>query len=148
MKLMLVSTSGGHFSTMKSLQPFWSLHQRVWVTDLKKDTEVLDGEEQVYWLSYQGPRNILKFALNIPRIFRVLSQERPDLVISTGASISVNFALAAKVLGIRFIYIESISRSKELSLSGKLVYRLCDEFYVQSPSLCQKYPKATFKGYV
>lgn len=148
MKLMLVSTSGGHFSTMKGLEPFWSLHQRVWVTDLKKDTEVLEGEEQVYWLSYQGPRNLLAFALNIPMVFRILSQEQPDLVISTGASISVGFALAAKVLGIRFIYIESISRSKELSLSGKLVYPLSDEFYVQSPSLCKKYPKATFKGYV
>jgi UDP-N-acetylglucosamine:LPS N-acetylglucosamine transferase len=133
---------------MKGLEPFWSLHQRVWVTDLKKDTEVLEGEEQVYWLSYQGPRNLLAFALNIPTVFRILSQEQPDLVISTGASISVGFALAAKVLGIRFIYIESISRSKELSLSGKLVYPLSDEFYVQSPSLCKKYPRATFKGYV
>jgi UDP-N-acetylglucosamine:LPS N-acetylglucosamine transferase len=147
MKLMLAATSGGHFATMKSLQPFWSLHQRVWVTDLKKDTEVLEGEEQVYWLPYQGPRDLLAFALNIPTVFRILSQEQPDLVISTGASISVSFALAAKVLGIRFIYIESISRSKELSLSGKLVYPLSDEFYVQWPSLCKNYPRATFKGY-
>ncbi len=148
MKLMLVSTSGGHFATMNGLKPFWSLHQRVWVTDLKKDTEVLDGREKVYWLPYQGPRKLLAFALNLPKVFKILAQERPDLVISTGASIAVSFAVAAKVLGIRFIYIESISRSKELSFSGKLIYRLCNEFYVQWPALCEKYPRATFKGYV
>ncbi len=148
MKLMLVSTSGGHFSTMKGLKSFWSLHQRVWVTDPKKDTEVLNGEERVYWLPYQGPREVLSFMLNLPKVFKILARERPDLVISTGASIAVSFALASKILGIRFIYVESISRSNELSLSGKLVYPLCSEFYVQWPTLCEKYRRATFKGYV
>jgi hypothetical protein len=51
-------------------------------------------------------------------------------------------------MDIRFMYIESISRSKDLSLSGKLVYPLCDELYVQWPKLSQKYPKAVFAGYV
>lgn len=148
MKLMLVSTSGGHFSTMNNLKSFWELHQRVWVTDLKGDTEVLDGTEQVHWLPYQGPRDLLSFAYNLPKVFAILLKERPDLVISTGANIAVSFAIVTRLLGIRFLYIESISRSTELSLSGKLIYRLCDEFYVQWPDLCQRYPKATFGGYV
>ena len=148
MKLMLICTSGGHFSTMKSLQPFWSLHERVWVTDFKKDTEVLEGVEKVHWLPYQAPRDLLTFAKNMPAVFKLIIQEKPDLVISTGASIAVSFGTAAKVLGTRFAYIESISRSVELSLSGKLIYPLCSEFYVQWPHLCDKYPKATFGGHV
>ncbi|MEO1560085.1 MAG: UDP-N-acetylglucosamine--LPS N-acetylglucosamine transferase, partial [Cyanobacteria bacterium J06632_19] len=35
MKLLLVCTSGGHFSTMRRLESFWSNHERVWVTDWK-----------------------------------------------------------------------------------------------------------------
>lgn len=147
MKLLLVCTSGGHFSTMKSLEPFWSRHEKVWVSDLKADTEVLIGTEKVHWFSHRAPRDLLGLIANIPKTYKILRIEQPDLVLSTGASIAVSFAFIAKLLGIRFAYVESISRSKELSLSGRMVYPVCDEFYVQWSSLCKKYPKATFKGY-
>jgi len=147
MKLMLVCTSGGHFSTMRRLEPFWSNHERVWVTDWKKDTQLLEKKEKVHWLSYQAPRDIAALWRNIPRVFKIVYLEQPDIVISTGASIAIGFAFAAKLFGKRFVYVESISRSEELSLSGKLVYKLSDEFYVQWPNLCRKYPKAIFKGY-
>lgn len=149
MKLLLVSTSGGHFSTMRGLKPFWHQHERVWITDRKQDTEVLvENKEQVHWLPYQAPRDVLGFIRNMPSVFRIVFSEKPDLVISTGASLAVGFAFAAKLLGVRFIYIESISRAQELSLSGKLVYPICDEFYVQWPTLCTKYAKAQYRGIV
>lgn len=147
MKLMLVCTSGGHFSTMRRLESFWSNHERVWVTDWKKDTTLLEGEEKVHWLPYQAPRDIWAFLRNLPLVFKLVHFEQPDIVVSTGASIAVGFAFAAKLFRKRFVYVESISRSEELSLSGKLVYKLSDEFYVQWPNLCSKYPKAIFKGY-
>jgi beta-1,4-N-acetylglucosaminyltransferase len=147
MKLLLVCTSGGHFATMRSLESFWSHHERAWVCDRKADTEVLTAGEQVHWLSYQAPRDLLAMVTNLPATLSILRQERPDLILSTGASVAVNFCFVAKFLGVRFAYVESISRSHNLSLSGRLVYQVCDEFYVQWPELCQKYPKATFKGY-
>ncbi|MBD2409158.1 UDP-N-acetylglucosamine--LPS N-acetylglucosamine transferase [Nostoc calcicola FACHB-389] len=147
MKLMLVCTSGGHFATMKSLKSFWSMHERVWVSDYKRDTEILEKNERVHWLPYQAPRDWLALIRNIPQTVKILRQERPNIILSTGASIAINFAFIAKLLGIRFIYIESISRAEELSISGKLIYSVCDEFYVQWPQLCKKYPKAIFKGY-
>lgn len=145
---MLACTSGGHFSTMRGLEPFWSQHERVWVTDLKQDTEILVEQDRVYWFPYQAPRDWLSVLINLPKTLKILRRERPDIVISTGASIAVNFMIAAKLLGVRFLYIESISRSEELSLSGKLVYPLADEFYVQWQQLTVKYPKAIFKGTV
>ncbi|MFQ3615816.1 MAG: PssD/Cps14F family polysaccharide biosynthesis glycosyltransferase [Cyanobacteriota bacterium] len=149
MKLMLVCTSGGHFTTMKDIEPFWSQHERVWVTDLKKDTSLLNElKERVYWLPYQGPRDWKRFLINLPKSLEILLLERPDMVISTGANIAVNFAILAKLLGIRFLYIESISRSDELSLSGKFIYPIADEFYVQWQELTEKYPRAIFKGTV
>lgn len=132
---------------MRSLHPFWLSHDRIWITDRQKDTLMLAKNEKKHWLPYQGPRDVLALILNIPKTFKILRLEKPDIIISTGASIAINFAFIAKFLGIRFIYIESISRDKELSLSGRLVYLICDEFYVQWPELCQKYPKAVFKGY-
>jgi len=145
---MLVCTSGGHFATMKSLKSFWSQHRRIWVSDKKKDTiSALGKGEIVHWLPYQAPRDILALLQNIPTTLKIINAEKPDFIFSTGASIAINFALIAKLLGIKFIFVESISRSQELSLSGRLIYLLADEFYVQWPQLCEKYPKAIFRGY-
>ena len=145
---MLVCTSGGHFATMKSLKSFWSQHRRIWVSDQKKDTiSALDKGEIVHWLPYQAPRDILTLLQNIPTTLKIINAEKPDFIFSTGASIAINFALIAKLLGIKFVFVESVSRSQELSLSGRLIYLLADEFYVQWPQLCEKYPKAIFRGY-
>ena len=148
MKLMLVCTSGGCFATMKRLSQFWSQHERVWVSDFKEDTRYLATLEQVRWLPYQASRDLVVFAWNFLNALRLIWTERPDLIISTGANIALNFALAAKLLGRRFIFIENFSTATDLSLPGKLVYPLCDELYVQQPSLSQKYAKAVFAGYV
>jgi len=148
MKLLLACTSGGHFSTMKDLRKFWSAHDRVWVTHFGRDTETIYKNEIVYSIPYQGPRDFIAFLKNFPKIFKIVKAENPDLIISTGASIAVNFAIISKLLGIKFIYIESISRSSDLSLSGKLVYSLSDDFYVQWPQLEQKYSRSKFMGYV
>ena len=146
MKLMLVSTSGGHFSTMKNLKPFWSMHERVWISDQKKDTESLIGHEKYYWLPYQAPRDYIALIKNLPKVFYLVYKEKPKIIISTGASLGVGFALAAKLFNVPYIYVESISRSQQLSLTGKIVYFLCDRFYVQWPQLCEKYPKAIYQG--
>ncbi len=148
MNLLLVCTSGGHFATMRNLRSFWSEHHRIWVTDYQKDTESLTKDEEVFWLPYQAPRDLITLITNIPSVFFILHKEKPDLVIATGASISIGFALGAKLLHIPYIYIESISRSQDLSLTGKIVYPFCDTFYVQWPQLTRKYPQAVYEGIV
>lgn len=148
MKLMLVCTSGGHFATMNSLKRFWVQHKRVWVTDFKADTRAIEKTERIHWLPYQGPRDVRAFARNFPVALKLASMEKPDLIVSTGASISVNFAIAAKLTGAKFMFIESLSRSTDLSLSGKLTYPFCDEVYVQWPELAKRYSKAIFAGYI
>jgi len=145
---MLVCTSGGHFATMMGLETFWSQHERVWVTDLKQDTERISNSERIHWLPYQAPRDYLTLLRNVPATIRILLQERPDVVVCTGASIAINFGAVAKLLGYRFMFIESISRSSDLSISGKIVYPIADEFYVQWQQLTVKYPKALFRGTV
>lgn len=148
MKLLLVCNPGGHFSTMMGLKDFWSTYPREWVTYPKFDTQNLRGKEQVYWVELQEARMLWKACVNFFKALIILRKSQPDLVVSTGASLAVPFLLASKVFGIKTIFIESISRSGDLSLSGKLVYYLVDEFYVQWPECVERYPKAQYKGVV
>lgn len=41
----------------------------------------------------------------------------------------------------KIIYIESVARTKSLSLSGKIMLYLADSFLVQWPELAHKYKK-------
>ena len=133
---------------MRGLRDFWSQHDRVWVTDRKQDTQVLAEVEKVHWLPYQAPRDVWAVLQNLPAAFRLIWKERPDIIFCTGASLAINFAIAAKLTNHKFIYIESISRSNDLSISGKFVYHIANEFYVQWPQLTTKYPKVVFQGRV
>jgi hypothetical protein len=53
-----------------------------------------------------------------------------------------------KILGIKTIYIESLTRVRTLSLSGRLVYPVAQYILVQWPELAYKYKKAIFRGQV
>ena len=147
MKLLLVCNPGGHFYTMMGLQEFWSAYPREWVTYTKFDTKQLSGE-LVHWVVMQEARMFWRAWVNFFKALAILRKSQPDLVVSTGASLAVPFILASKIFGIKTVFIESISRSSELSLTGRLVYNLVDEFYVQWPECVERYPKAMYRGIV
>lgn len=148
MKLLLVCNPGGHFSTMMGLKQFWSNYPREWVTYPKFDTERLRGQEKVHWVLMQEARMLGRAIVNFIKALVILYRRKPDLVISTGAGLAVPFIYASKILGIKTVYVESISRSTTLSLSGRLVYPFVDEFYVQWADCLARYPKAIYKGIV
>jgi len=53
-------------------------------------------------------------------------------------------------LSSKIIFVESICRTRTLSLTGKIVYhlRLADTLFVQWPELQASYPRATYSGRV
>ncbi|HAO9336376.1 TPA: polysaccharide biosynthesis protein, partial [Escherichia coli] len=48
--------------------------------------------------------------------------------------------------GTKVIYIETWSRFTTYSLSGRIMYRLSNKFYIQNKSLLELYPKAIYSG--
>jgi UDP-N-acetylglucosamine:LPS N-acetylglucosamine transferase len=97
-----------------------------------------------------GPtnRSPLNFLRNLGLAWRLLRRERPEAILSTGAALAVPFFLAGKLLGIRLVYVESVTRTSALSLSGRLVYRLADRLFVQWPGLAARLGRAEYAGAV
>jgi beta-1,4-N-acetylglucosaminyltransferase len=79
-------------------------------------------------------------------IVRVLIKVRPKAVIGCGPAIAVLASAVGKLLGSVIIFVETGSRVSNLSLSGKLMYRVADQFFVQWPNLQSKYPRAIYAG--
>ncbi len=145
-KVCLVCSSGGHLFSMYLLQDAWSNYERIWVTHQSIDTEYFLTNETVYHAYYPTDRNIGNFIKNFLLAMKILRKERPAVILSTGAGVSVPFIYAGWLLGIKSIFVETMTRVQDLSLSGKLIYPVVEFVYVQYPELAARYRKAHYKG--
>jgi len=146
MKLALVCSSGGHLLELHFLKDFWSAYERFWVTFPAKEVPHLLSDEKIHFAYHPTNRHIPNFVRNCFLAFKILRSEKPDLILSTGAGIGVPFIYVGRLLGIKTVFLETITRSKNLSLSGKLVYPVVQEFLAQWPELSERYSKVQFKG--
>jgi beta-1,4-N-acetylglucosaminyltransferase len=131
---------------MMNLREFWRFHMREWVTHESAETESIVAAEVVHFVPRQSSRSITYTIRNFFYAFRILRQFRPDMIVSTGSAVGVSFIYAGRLLGIRTIFVESISRVRNLGLSGRLVYPVVTEFYVQWEECTKGRSKALYKG--
>jgi beta-1,4-N-acetylglucosaminyltransferase len=111
-----------------------------------EDAKYLLNNEKVTWANYPTNRNLKNFVKNTFLAFSILKREKPNVIISTGAGLAVPFIIIGRIMGIKTIYLESITRCEELSLSGRLSYSFASLLLVQWPELAEKYKKTLYKG--
>jgi beta-1,4-N-acetylglucosaminyltransferase len=147
MKILLVCSSGGHFKAIQQLRPFWQDHDRTWITFKTVTTEAALTDETVHWAYSPTNRNLPNLVRNLGLALKVLiSKDRPDLIISTGAGVAVPFVILGRLRGSQTIFIESVTRVTSLSLSAKLALPFLSALYVHWPQLQRLYPKAELIG--
>jgi UDP-N-acetylglucosamine:LPS N-acetylglucosamine transferase len=146
MKVTLVCSSGGHLAQLYRLEPWWREHERLWVTFDTDDATSLLRDERAIWAHHPTTRNLPNAARNLRLAWRVLRDERPDVVVSDGAGVAVPFFVAAKLLRIRTVYLEVVDRVDSSTLTGRLVYPLTDLFFAQWREQVRLYPRAVDIG--
>lgn len=146
MRALLVCSPGGHLQQMLALEPAWREMDRSWVTLAGPDVDYLLAGEDV--ILGHGPtnRSAINFLRNLAVAWRVLRSRRPDAILSTGAGLSVPFFAIGKLLRIRLVYVESLTRTESISLSGRLVYPLADRFFAQWPEAAARLRRAEYAG--
>ncbi len=147
-KLCFICSSGGHFSELKNLSNIAKSYNSFLVTE-KVENFKSDFCEKKYFVREINRREklfVLRFLLLAMKELWVFIKERPDYIISTGALCAYPMIKIAKLFRKKVIYIESYARVKDLSMTGKKVYKDADLFFVQWPELIEKYPKAKYVG--
>jgi UDP-N-acetylglucosamine transferase subunit ALG13 len=147
-RLCLVCSSGGHCSELKALRDFWSGRDRFWVTFERDDTAGSLKGETTYYAHAPTNRNLKNLIRNAFLAWRILRKERPSCIVSTGAGVAVPFFYVGRALKIKTVFIETLSRVENLSLSGRLAYPVADVFLFQWPALPGKRRKIEFRGQV
>ena len=146
MKTCLVGSSGGHLFHLYLLKPFWQDKERFWVSFDKENVRSLLEEERMYFCFSPSNRSIKALMINTYRAIKILTTEKPDLIISSGAAPAVPFFWIGKLMGAKTIYLEVYDRIDKPTLSVKLCYPVADRFIVQWEEMKQVYPKAINLG--
>lgn len=147
-KVCFMASTGGHFEQIMMLKPLMEKYNSFIVTEETKYS-VSDNNRKVYYLKQvnrQEKAFILKMFVNIYKSIKVFVKEKPDIVISTGALATIPMCLIAKLFRKKLIFIESFAKVTSPTLTGKLIYKFADQFYVQWKEMLDIYPNAIYKG--
>lgn len=148
MKICIVASTGGHLSQLLELADSWRGCDIFCIATLELIREELQKYGRVYIVeecNRQHPLQVIKVLL---RCIRIVFQEKPQVVISTGAAVGCIECFLGKIIGAKIVWIDSITNVEKLSLSGQMVRYIADLFLVQWPELAEKYKNVEFAGTV
>ena len=147
-KICFAASSGGHFEQLLMLKPLMEKYESFVITE-ETTYKVQINNEKTYYLKQVNRKEksfLPRMVVNYLESFRIFLKEQPDAVICTGVLAVLPVCLIAKIAGKKLIYIESFAKVTSPTLSGKLLYRFADQFYVQWEQMLQIYPRAIFLG--
>lgn len=147
-RVMFVCSSGGHLAQLYQLKPWWEKLDRVWVTFDKEDARSLLAGERVIWAHHPTTRNIPNALRNLRLATKVLAKHRPRLIVSDGAGVALPFFAAARLFGVKTVYLEVFDRIDSPTLTGRLCYPLSDLFLLQWEEQRQHYARGVVVGRV
>ena len=138
-RLHLAASSGGHLELLVAVLPALAGYERVWVTpesNRARDLEV--SGDRLELVSFYG-RNPLRLIRQLRQVARLMARERPQVVITTGAGTAVPFCVISWLLGAKVIFVETMARVTNASLSGRILSRLASVTIVQWPEMLDVY---------
>ena len=148
LKICFVASSGGHWEELLRLKDISVGHDAVYVTERGEQSRT--SELNNVYVVPKINRHEKGFLVHFWKLFleakKILKQEKPDVVITTGALIAFPFCVIAKLRKRKIVYIESFARVHDKSLTGKWVYPIADLFLVQWEEMLKCYPKGKYVG--
>ncbi len=142
-KICFICSRGGHLVDLEPLISEFNDKNSFVVTEKAKDTESIAKHYLSYFHRKGNNRgvNLFKLIDNVFESIKILNQEKPDYVVSSGAMMCIPFIYLSKLFGLKIIYIECSAQVTEPSYTGKIIYPISDHFFVQWKSLLKKYGK-------
>lgn len=141
-KICIVSSCGGHLTEVRELRSSYEQYDHFYV--LNDQAHLPDDMKGKTSFIRHSERDLL-FFINLWEAYKILKMERPAIILSTGAGPVVPFAIIGKLFfGTHVIFVETITRIKSPSMTGRIMYYLADRFFYQWPSLARYFPKGEF----
>ena len=154
MKVLFISSTGGHLSELLQLNDLFKKYDYHIITEKTKQTISLKDKykNKIDYLVY-GTKDhpftyLFKFPFNVIKSFILYLKIKPKVIITTGAHTSVPMCYIGKLFGSKVIFIETFANYNTKTISGCLVYPIADLFIVQWEEMLKLYPKAKYGGWI
>ena len=148
LRICLAASAGGHISQLLKLAESWDGYETFCVTTTQVVRDKLSRFGEVYVVGECNREHPIRVISVLLRCIRIMLRQRPDVVISTGASAGCMLCFLGKMIGAKVVWIDSITNVERLSLSGRMVRYIADLFLVQWPELAGRYKRVEFVGTV
>jgi beta-1,4-N-acetylglucosaminyltransferase len=142
-KVALVASVGGHTTELLALRQAYESHPHFYIFNEEVPFEAAAGAAVYRVVHSERDARVLYNVLEFLRIFR---KERPTVMLSTGAGQAVPAAIAARLCGMRVLFVDSVAAVERLSLTGVLMQALSDAMWVQWPHLAKGRDGVECKG--
>jgi UDP-N-acetylglucosamine:LPS N-acetylglucosamine transferase len=143
MRILIVSSVGGHLQEVMTLAPAFEGHDVGLVLNDRFDPP--PGLGDWFWQIPHGERDLL-FGAYFLWAWRIVRSFRPRILVSAGAGHAVPFALIARLHGAKVIFLETMTAVSRPSVSGRLVYPLSHLFLYQWEELRAAFPRGRYVG--
>lgn len=142
MKIVAVSSKGGHLDELSMIMETLDNYEVIYITELG-----VDNKKFKYFMRPGTRSNIIKYVFtliyNLLYSGIILYKEKPDLIISTGAHTCVPFFWLGRC---KKIYIESFAKVNKPSMTGNLIKNTCDIIIVQHEEMLDVYENSVYFG--
>ncbi len=137
MKVLLISSSGGHWVQMCRLKPAFAGCELVYASTEKSYHEH-NPDAPFYYITDASRWNKFKLLWQALSVAFLLLKIKPDVIVSTGASIGLFALFLGNKLNVKTIWLDSIANSDELSLSGRKAQKYADLYLTQWEHLAKE----------
>ena len=139
MKICFVASAGGHMLQLLKLDNISCAHESVYVTTSELLSKKLSQRGIFYAVGESNRQHPVRILKVLWKCIRIIAREKPDVVISTGASVGCIMGVLCKLRGGKVIWVDSITNVSRPSMSGRLIRPFADLFFVQWDRLSEPY---------
>ena len=142
-RVLAVASGGGHWVQLMRLRPAWRNCDVAYVTtngsygeQLRDEAERQGACSPRFYVTMSANRwQKLRLVRQLLTIGWIVAKERPDVIVSTGASPGYFAIRLGKVIGAQTIWIDSIANASEMSLAGLKAGKAADLWLTQWESV-------------
>lgn len=142
MRICLASSAGGHLTEALEIgngingEKFFITFPSPHLRETFRDKE--------YYVIIDPRRNPIRLMKAFLQTLKLLWQKRPDVVISTGAGVTIPICYLGKIFGAKIVYVECGCRVTEPSMGARIIYPIADMFVVRWKPLLKYFKNAEY----
>ncbi len=157
MNIAFVASQGGHSGQIGIIFTPKVLGNNlvIFISENAKVTSAFTVKERSFqkkWRTYLFRKDYLslypwRYVQEVFQLRSIFKKEQIDCLVTNGAQISLPACIAAQLLGIKVVFLDTVIRVKTPNWSARACYYLSNLFLVQHPSMAVRYgKKARYEG--